>query len=84
MTIPEVVRCSDGHFRRAIYGLGPYIADYPEQALLTCVVQGWCPRYVFTPFVAHASHNCYSPDVLRSEQIWMARLGGAPMTTQNY
>jgi len=53
MTNPEVVRCSDGHFRRAIYGLGPYIADYPEQALLTCVVQGWCTRYVFAPFVAH-------------------------------
>jgi hypothetical protein len=44
MTVPEVVRCSDGHFRRAIYGLGPYIADYPEQVLLTCVVQGWCAR----------------------------------------
>ncbi|KAN0137167.1 hypothetical protein V8E53_005164 [Lactarius tabidus] len=23
--------------------LGPYIADYPEQALLTCIIQGWCP-----------------------------------------
>ncbi|KAJ6548029.1 hypothetical protein B0H10DRAFT_2202662 [Mycena sp. CBHHK59/15] len=34
----------DGHFRRVIYGLGPYIADYPEQALLTSIVQGWCPR----------------------------------------
>jgi hypothetical protein len=44
MTVPEVTRCSDGHFRRAIYGLGPYIADYPEQALLACIVQGWCPR----------------------------------------
>lgn len=44
MTIPEVVRCADGHFRRVIYGLGPYIADYPEQVLLACVVQGWCPR----------------------------------------
>jgi len=46
MTVPEVVRTPDGHFRRVIYSLGPYIADYPEQALLTCVVQGWCPRYV--------------------------------------
>lgn len=46
MTSPEVVRCADGHFCRVIYGLGPYIADYPEQALLACVVQGWCPRYV--------------------------------------
>src|ERR1700729_647995 len=35
MTTPEVARCAEGHFRRVIYGLGPYIADYPEQALLT-------------------------------------------------
>ena len=44
MTIPEVSKCSDGHFRRIIYGLGPYIADYPEQVLLGCIVQGWCAR----------------------------------------
>jgi hypothetical protein len=31
MSIPEVVKCPDGHFQRIIYGLGPYIADYPEQ-----------------------------------------------------
>ena len=47
MTTPEVVRFPDGHFRKAVYGLGPYIADYPEQALLACIVQGWCPKYVF-------------------------------------
>jgi Plavaka transposase len=46
MTTPEIVRFPDGHFRRVIYGLGPYIADYPEQALLACIVQGWCPKYV--------------------------------------
>ncbi|KAJ7470119.1 hypothetical protein B0H11DRAFT_1919941 [Mycena galericulata] len=44
MTTPEVVRCPDGHFRCAIYGLGPYIADYPEQVWLACIVQGWCPK----------------------------------------
>ncbi|KAH9988333.1 hypothetical protein BJV77DRAFT_1061430 [Russula vinacea] len=44
MTKPEIVRCPDGHFRRVIYGLGPYIADYPEQALLACIVQGWCAK----------------------------------------
>lgn len=44
MTTPEVMRCPDGHFRRVIFGLGPYIADYPEQALLACIVQGWCPK----------------------------------------
>ncbi|KAF7349794.1 hypothetical protein MVEN_01279500 [Mycena venus] len=44
MTTPEVVRCADGHFRRVIYGLGPYIADYPEQVWLSCIVQNWCPK----------------------------------------
>ncbi|KAF7967364.1 hypothetical protein HWV62_34649 [Athelia sp. TMB] len=44
MTTPEVLLCPDGHYRRVIYGLGPYIADYPEQALLACIVQGWCPK----------------------------------------
>ncbi|KAH6901585.1 hypothetical protein BKA70DRAFT_1157797 [Coprinopsis sp. MPI-PUGE-AT-0042] len=44
MMKPKVTMCPDGHFRRVVYALGPYIADYPEQALLACVVQGWCPR----------------------------------------
>ncbi|KAK7684223.1 hypothetical protein QCA50_012547 [Cerrena zonata] len=43
MLKPEIMRCPDGHFRRVIFGLGPYIADYPEQALVACIVQGWCP-----------------------------------------
>ncbi|KAL1721409.1 hypothetical protein EV715DRAFT_288546 [Schizophyllum commune] len=44
MTEPQVMRCPDGHFRRAIFSLASYIADYPEQALLACIVQGWCPK----------------------------------------
>ncbi|KAG6809100.1 hypothetical protein H0H92_001623 [Tricholoma furcatifolium] len=44
MSAPEVVRYPDGHLRRTIWGLGPYIADYPEQVLVACVVQGWCPK----------------------------------------
>ena len=44
MSKPEVTLCADGHYRRAIYGIGPYIGDYPEQALLACIVQGWCPK----------------------------------------
>ncbi|KAJ7473215.1 hypothetical protein FB451DRAFT_290240 [Mycena latifolia] len=44
MMTPEVVRCPDGHFRRIIYGLGPYIADYPEQVWLAGIVQNWCPK----------------------------------------
>ena len=41
---PQVFRCPDGHYRRVIWGIGPYIADYPEQVLLTCIVQSWCAR----------------------------------------
>ena len=44
MTKPDIVKCPDGHYRRAIYTLGPYIADYPEQVLLAAVVSGWCTR----------------------------------------
>ncbi|KAH7928302.1 hypothetical protein BV22DRAFT_1103185 [Leucogyrophana mollusca] len=44
MTTPEVVRFGDGHYRRVIYGLGPYIADYEEQVLLACIVKNWCAR----------------------------------------
>ncbi|KAI6038103.1 hypothetical protein EDC04DRAFT_2868504 [Pisolithus marmoratus] len=38
MTKPQSIKCADGHYHRAIYGLGPYIADYPEQALLACIM----------------------------------------------
>ena len=41
---PEVFLCPDGHFRRIIWGIGPYIADYPEQVLLACIVKNWCAR----------------------------------------
>ncbi|KAJ7202083.1 hypothetical protein GGX14DRAFT_370690 [Mycena pura] len=44
MTTPEVIQFPDGHFRKAVYGLGPYIADYPEQVWLAGIVQGWCPK----------------------------------------
>lgn len=48
MTVPEVVQCADGYSRRVIYGLGPYIADYPEQVWLASVVQNWCPKCVIS------------------------------------
>lgn len=44
MANPVLTRCPDGHFRKIVYGLGPYIADYPEQLLLSSVVQGWCAK----------------------------------------
>lgn len=46
MTTPEIMKCPDGHFRQVIYGLGPYIADYPEQVWLSGIVQGWCLKLV--------------------------------------
>ncbi|KAG6838908.1 hypothetical protein C0991_007419, partial [Blastosporella zonata] len=49
MSKPQITRCADGHFCRVIYGLGPYIADYPEQALLACIVQHWCPKCMALP-----------------------------------
>ncbi|KAG2116424.1 uncharacterized protein F5147DRAFT_743077 [Suillus discolor] len=42
MTKYEVLRCADGHFQRVIFGLGPYIADYEEQLVLSCTVKNWC------------------------------------------
>ena len=45
MTQPEVVHCTDGHFRRVIYELGLYLTNYLEQALLACIVESWCTRW---------------------------------------
>lgn len=44
MTSPEVVQCPDGHYQKAIFGFGPLMADYPEQATLAGIVSGWCPK----------------------------------------
>lgn len=46
MLNPEIVRCPDAHYRRVVWGLGPYIADYPEQVLVANIIQGWCAAYV--------------------------------------
>ena len=44
MTMPQVVQFPNGHYQKIIYGLGPYIMEYPKQALLMCIVQGRCPN----------------------------------------
>ena len=46
MTTWDIVRCADDHFRRVIYGIGPYIADYPEQSTAAGTVYGWCVTLV--------------------------------------
>ena len=43
MTTPDIVLCPDGYFHCTIYGLGPHISDYLEQAMLTWLLLGWCP-----------------------------------------
>ncbi|RXW11860.1 hypothetical protein EST38_g13995 [Candolleomyces aberdarensis] len=48
MVMPVIQRCPDGHFRRILYDLAAFIADYPEQVALAGIVQGWCPKY--SPF----------------------------------
>ncbi|KAI0717299.1 hypothetical protein C8Q72DRAFT_962343 [Fomitopsis betulina] len=44
MTTPHITRCPDSHYRKVIYSLGPFMADYPEQVYLSGVVQGCCPK----------------------------------------
>ena len=46
MTAPKIVCCPDSHYCRVIFLLGLYIVDYPEQCLLSNIVQGWCPGYI--------------------------------------
>ncbi|KAI6164204.1 hypothetical protein EDD17DRAFT_1775610 [Pisolithus thermaeus] len=63
MSKPEVQQCPDGHFRCTAYALAAYIAEYPEQVLLSCLIQGWCP------ICTSMSNNLDGHDsVLRSHQ----------------
>ena len=34
----------DDYYRRVIYSLAAYIADYEEQVLFSCIVHNWCPK----------------------------------------
>ncbi|KAH8977368.1 hypothetical protein EDB92DRAFT_1808774 [Lactarius akahatsu] len=46
MMMPMVIKCPDGHFRCAVFSLGPYIADYLEQVYLAGIVSNWCAKRV--------------------------------------
>ncbi len=46
MKEPQVRQCPDRHYRNCIYGCGGYVLDYPDQVGHSCIVQGWCPKYV--------------------------------------
>ncbi|KIL57407.1 hypothetical protein M378DRAFT_188439 [Amanita muscaria Koide BX008] len=72
---PVVLRCADGHYRCVMFGLGPYIADYPEQVLLACVVQGCTAnskdldgeRGRRTHEHTHATRRAFAPNILWSQ-----------------
>ncbi|KAF9778110.1 hypothetical protein BJ322DRAFT_1014885 [Thelephora terrestris] len=49
MKTPNIVLCPDQYFRQALYGLGPHIADYLEQATLAWILFGWCPTCLGYP-----------------------------------
>ena len=79
METPDIVRYGDGYYWRTIYGIGPYIADYPEQVLLACIVQGWCPRWAMSSFSYQYIFYIYSVDAMQNGIIWMTiSQDGAP------
>ncbi|TFY59764.1 hypothetical protein EVJ58_g5572 [Rhodofomes roseus] len=75
----DVVRCPDGHFRRVIYEIGPFIADYPEQVVLSGIVSGWCPKCLLPPDRLHADggeprcreHTEYLAGAFPAEIAWI-------------
>ena len=60
------MKCPDRHFCRVVFGIGPYIADYPEQVLISGIVQNWCGRFVLASYYFLIALRTYSPDVLLS------------------
>lgn len=44
MSTPVIRRCPDSKYRRVIYDLAAFIGDYPEQVVLSGIVQGWCAK----------------------------------------
>ena len=83
MTTPEVTCCSDGHIQQVIYGLGSYIADYPEQVLLACIIQNWCARYVLN-LDFNFTTNMLSPHVWLTRRTLMEKLAYGHMSMPDF
>ena len=54
--------------RRVVLGLGPYIADYPEQLLLACVINGWCARSAYSVISIRLSSYLFCRSCLSSSK----------------
>jgi len=61
MTVPEVIMCANSHYRKVMYGLGPYITDYEEQIVLVGIMQNWCGQYVVTKPSTHNASHIHAP-----------------------
>ncbi|KAI6136006.1 hypothetical protein F5141DRAFT_1208383 [Pisolithus sp. B1] len=49
MTVPQLMKCPDHHFCHVIFGINPYIADYPEQVPISRIIQNWCGQCLAFP-----------------------------------
>ncbi|KAI6100074.1 hypothetical protein EDD16DRAFT_1697264 [Pisolithus croceorrhizus] len=66
MMVPWVMKCPDDHFHRVICGIGPYIADYLEQVLISGIVQNWCGRCTASPDDLDASGPPHTAELMRA------------------
>ncbi|KAF8124221.1 hypothetical protein EV363DRAFT_1403324 [Boletus edulis] len=66
MMVPEVTMCMDGHYRKVVYGLGPYIADYKEQVILAGIVWNWCGRCLAFPWDLDGEHGNRMRELLKA------------------
>ena len=72
MLTPQIMKCPDWHFWHVIFSIGPYITNYPEQVLISGIVQNWCGRFVFAYcFVLYFCLWKFSADVLLSQMTSM-------------
>ncbi|KAF8802194.1 hypothetical protein BYT27DRAFT_7226532 [Phlegmacium glaucopus] len=69
MTEPVIHCCPDGHYRKIIYDLAAFIADYPEQVALAGTVSGWCPKCTALPTDIDGLHDELL-DTLNSKTLW--------------